>query len=176
MPRSGLIPTKTLGESPRGTLVSSAVIVAAGMSTRSGRPSSTRHCRKRKTRVHLSRLLMIDAAVRAHDGNPDGALESCSAILGAGRSIGDEPFLIGALVRIAIGSVGLRSARRVVGQTAPSEPALERIQHELTDEMAQQILVAPTARGERAAYVELIAPCRAWRAADEPPLSGDLKA
>ena len=43
----------------------------------------------------VARLLMIDAAIRAHDGNPDGALESCSAILGAGRSIGDEPFLIG---------------------------------------------------------------------------------
>ncbi len=116
---------------------------------------------------------MIDAAIRAHDGNPDGALESCSAILGAGRSIGDEPFLIGGLVRIAIGSVGLRSARRVLGQTAPSEAALERIQHVLTDELAQQILVIPL-RGERATYVELLLRVE-YGELPISALSGDLK-
>jgi hypothetical protein len=103
----------------------------------------------------VARLLMIDAATRAHNGDPDGALDSARAILGAARSIGDEPFLISALVRIAIGSVGLRSARRALAQTVPSEPALERIQQALTDELAHNILVIPI-RGERAAHNELL--------------------
>ncbi len=39
-----------------------------------------------------ARLMAADAAIRAHDGDADGALESCRAILCVGRSIGDEPF------------------------------------------------------------------------------------
>ncbi len=116
---------------------------------------------------------MIDAAIRCHDADPDGALESTRAVLGVARSIADEPFLIGALVRIAIGSIGLRSARRVLGQSAPSEPALEQIQRVITDERAQRILVIPL-RGERAVQAELL---RRISEGELPisALSGDLK-
>ena len=103
----------------------------------------------------VARLLVVDSAVRAHDGDLDGALDSCRAILGAGRSIGDEPFLISGLVRIAIGSVALQSARRVLGQGEPSEVALARFQATVLDELAEPLLVSPM-RGERAAYTELI--------------------
>ena len=74
----------------------------------------------------VARLLFIDSAVRAHDGDLDGALDSCRAMLGAGRSIGDEPFLISGLVRFALGSLALQSARRVIGQGEPSDAALTR--------------------------------------------------
>ena len=103
----------------------------------------------------VARLLVIDSAMRAHAGDMDGALDSCEAILGAGRSIGDEPFLISALVRIAIGSVALQSVRRVLGQGEPTDAALGRLQATVADELAQPLLVVPL-RGHRGAYVELI--------------------
>ena len=59
----------------------------------------------------MARLLQADAAIRAHNGDLDGALDSCRAILGAGRSIGDEPFVISQLVRIAIGMLSRRNPR-----------------------------------------------------------------
>ena len=103
----------------------------------------------------VARLLDIDAAMRAHQGDLDGGLDSCRAILGAGRSIGDEPFAISMLVRIAINSVSLRSVRRVLGQGVPSDAALARLQSALGDELAQPLLVK-CFRGERALLSELI--------------------
>jgi hypothetical protein len=102
----------------------------------------------------VARLLAIDAAMRAHDDDPDGALDACAAILAAGRSIGDEPFLISVLVRFAIGSVALQSARRSLGQTEPSDRVLEQLQVAILGELAQPLLVIPL-RGERAVYTEL---------------------
>lgn len=42
---------------------------------------------------NAARLLSLDAAIRAHDGDIDAALDSARAIIGVGRSIGDEPFV-----------------------------------------------------------------------------------
>ena len=53
----------------------------------------------------VARLLALDAAMRATDGDFDGALESCRAIFGVGRSIGDEPFLFAQRVRCALVSL-----------------------------------------------------------------------
>ena len=103
----------------------------------------------------VARLLALDAALRAHDGDSDGALDSCRAILGAGRSIGDEPFAISGLVRIAVGAVALKSARRVLGQGEPSDAVLARLQASVLDELAKPLLVIAM-RGERAAHTELI--------------------
>ena len=87
------------------------------------------------------RLLVADAAIRAHDGDCDGALDSCRAILGTARSIGDEPFLISQLVRFAIDAVALKSVRRALGQGESSEAALARLQNLLTDELAQPLML-----------------------------------
>jgi hypothetical protein len=103
----------------------------------------------------VARLLVLDAAMRAHDGDVDGALDSCRAILGAGRSIGDEPFLISELVRSAIGTVALQSTRRALGQGEPSDASLARLQAAIADELVQPLLVVPL-RGERAVYTEVI--------------------
>jgi hypothetical protein len=103
----------------------------------------------------VARLLAADAAIRAHDGDLDGALDSCRAIFGTGRSIGDEPFEISQLVRIAIGSVAMKSTRRVLGQGAPSDAALARVQSLVEDELSQPLMLYGM-RGERASVTELI--------------------
>src|SRR5262249_34121787 len=42
----------------------------------------------------VARLLAYDAALRAHDGDADGALTSCQAIVNTGRAIGDAPLIL----------------------------------------------------------------------------------
>jgi hypothetical protein len=122
---------------------------------------------------NAARLLTADAALRARDGDPDGALDSCRAILNVGRSIGDEPFLISMLVRIAIGRVAMNSARRVLGQGEPSDEALARLQALLLDEIRQPLLLRGV-KGERASMFEMI---RRVGAGEIPigALSGDWK-
>jgi hypothetical protein len=102
-----------------------------------------------------ARLLAADAAIRAHGGDLDGALDSCRAILGVGRSIGDEPTLISQLVRVAIGEVAMKSACRTLGQGEPSDAALARLQALILDELAQPLLLHGL-KGERAIMTELI--------------------
>ena len=69
----------------------------------------------------VARLLAADSAMRAHDGDIDGALESCRAIVATGRSLSDEPLLISLLVRIAITNVALKATSRVLGQGDPTD-------------------------------------------------------
>ena len=71
----------------------------------------------------VARLLEADAALRADDGDSDGALDSCRGILATARSIGDEPMLISQLARIAADSVAMKAAQRVLGQGEPSDAA-----------------------------------------------------
>jgi hypothetical protein len=101
------------------------------------------------------RLLAADAAIRAHDGDIDGALDSCAAILGVGRSIGDEPFIISGLVRVAMGGVAMKSARRVLAQGVPSDAALARLQSATLNDMGLPFLLQEL-RGERAILDEII--------------------
>jgi hypothetical protein len=103
----------------------------------------------------LTRLLDIDAAIRADSGDYDGALDSCRAIIQTARSIGDEPTLISMLVRIAVDAVALRSTWRVLGQGEPSDAALARLQALILDELAQPLLLTGM-NGERAMLNELI--------------------
>jgi hypothetical protein len=102
-----------------------------------------------------ARFLAADAAIRTHDGDFDGALDSCRAILGVGRSIGDEPTLISFLVRAAIGGVAMKSARRVLGQGEPSDAALAKLETLVLDELSQPLLLNAL-KGERATLTELI--------------------
>jgi len=103
----------------------------------------------------VARLLEADSAIRAHDQDTDGALDSCRAIFGASRSVGDEPFLISQLVRIGKGIEALKATRRVLAQGQPSERALTQIQELLLDELAQP-LIQYGLKGERASHVEII--------------------
>ena len=104
---------------------------------------------------NAARLLAADAAIRAHDGDLDGALDSCRVIVGVGRSIGDEPCLISVLVRDAIGTVATNTVRRVLAQGEASDAALARLQALLLDELARPFLVVGM-KGERAMLDEMI--------------------
>lgn len=104
---------------------------------------------------NAARLLTADAAIRAHDGDLDGALDSCRALLSVGRSIGDEPFIISQLVRVAIGGVAMKSTRRALAQGEPSDAALARLQALVLDEIDQPLLLYAL-NGERAILTELI--------------------
>jgi hypothetical protein len=103
----------------------------------------------------VARLLAADAAMRAHDGDLDGALDSCRAILNTARSIGDEPFVISQLVRVAIGSLAMKSTRRVLGQGEPSDAALLRLIASIVNELDEPLLLYGM-KGERATLTELI--------------------
>ena len=97
----------------------------------------------------VARLHFADSALLAYDHEFDAAIESCRATLGAGRSIGDEPFLISQLVQIAIISQTLASTERVLNLGVASDEALARLQSDLLAELDQPRGL-PGMRGERA--------------------------
>jgi hypothetical protein len=103
----------------------------------------------------VARLLVASAVIQAHDGDISGALDSCRAIVAAGRSIGDEPFLISHLVHIAIGESALDATWRVLGQGEACDAALAALQELLLDEMKQPLLLTGV-KGERAVLTEII--------------------
>ncbi len=103
----------------------------------------------------VARLLLADAAIRAQDKDLEGALESSRAVLGVSRSIGDEPFLISQLVRIAIGEQALQSARRVLAQGEVSDDALTRLQTDVATELTAVRLLGGL-KAERAVNFEVM--------------------
>ena len=76
-------------------------------------------------------------------------------ILGVSRSIGDEPFLISHLVRVAIDGLAVRSARRRWARVSHRTLALARLQAQLLDELAQP-LILHAMNGERASVHEML--------------------
>ncbi|MHC5542922.1 hypothetical protein ACYOEI_32260, partial [Singulisphaera rosea] len=102
----------------------------------------------------VARLLDFDVTARVQDGDADGALESCHALLNVGRSLGDEPFSISQLVRIAESFFATRAVMRTLARGEPSEEALAIMQGSLTDEFNEPILLHGL-RGERAVFYEL---------------------
>jgi hypothetical protein len=93
--------------------------------------------------------LQFDVMVRAQDGDLEGALRSCRAILNNGRSLGDSPFLVSQLVRMAIRAIFCGSLERVLAQGEPPAAALAALQPLVEDE-AEAPLVLIGVRGERA--------------------------
>ncbi len=101
------------------------------------------------------RLLEFDATLRAQDGDIDGALQSCRAMMNAARSLGDEPTAIAVLVRIALRAVALQHVERVLAQGQASETELLAMQR-LLEEEAREPLLLTIARGERARCHEIM--------------------
>src|SRR5262249_19670281 len=95
------------------------------------------------------------ALLRAQDRDADGALASVRAVLNAGRSIGDEPFTISQLVRIACRTMAVEKLQRVLAQGEPSEAALLQVQQLLEKEEAEPLMRIIT-RGERAGQDQLM--------------------
>jgi hypothetical protein len=96
----------------------------------------------------LAALLDLDATLRSHEGNPDGAVLSCRAVLNAGRSLGDEPIGVSQLVRMVCASIAVESLQRVLARGEPSDVALAAVQKLMEDEASHPALLI-LARGLR---------------------------
>jgi hypothetical protein len=93
-------------------------------------------------------VLQLDARLRCHDGDLDGALQSARASFNASLSMRDEPLLISQLVHVACRSVTLKTLERILAQGEPREEALIDFQR-LLEEHEKENLFLVAVRGER---------------------------
>jgi hypothetical protein len=93
-------------------------------------------------------LLQQEMVLRLRDGDIEGACVAARAMLVAARSVGDEPFTVSQLIRIACASVAARSLERVLGQGEPIEATLATLQKMLEEEETTPYLTIAF-RGER---------------------------
>src|SRR5207249_1286038 len=80
-------------------------------------------------------MLSHDAMLRAEDGDAHGSLESCQALLVAARAIGDEPYLLAALIRFAGASNTIEALERSLAQGEPPAEQLKAMQELLAKEI-----------------------------------------
>jgi hypothetical protein len=100
-------------------------------------------------------LLQKDAILRADRGDVNGAIESTRAVLGAARSIGDEPFAVSQLTRMACETVALSTFERALSQGEATAQALARIQADFARDERQPLLLYAL-RGERATVFDSV--------------------
>jgi hypothetical protein len=105
-----------------------------------------RCCRTLKRR-EVAHVLACDAKLAALEGDPDRGIGNARAGLVVARSIGDEPFLISQLVRIACTRVAAQSALQVLAWGQPKQ-GLTKLQAELRAEADFPWLIVGL-RGER---------------------------
>jgi len=94
-------------------------------------------------------LLTLDAEVRAHEGDVDGALVSAHAALVAARTTGDEPMLVSQLRRPGWHHYSAKALEESLRRGRGSEENLRAVQTALDNEAAEPLL-RTTARAERA--------------------------
>jgi hypothetical protein len=94
-------------------------------------------------------LLRYDGHARAYQGEIDSALASARAMLNVGRSLGDEPFAISQMVRMATESAAVEVIELALAQGEASDAALVATQKALADEAAEPLMLI-LCRGERA--------------------------
>jgi hypothetical protein len=92
--------------------------------------------------------LWFDALCRVEEGDTEGAVRSCQAILNTGRSIGDE-FFIMQMLRMSTGVQAVITLERALARGQAFEPSLARFQQLVEKEGAFPSLLTMT-RGERA--------------------------
>jgi hypothetical protein len=97
----------------------------------------------------VGNLLRLDVLDRGQRCDIDGALVSCRAVLNGGRSMGDEPYLIVQLIRIAFRGIAVRAVERALAQGEASDRQLLLVQALVEDEIRQPLFLI-AARGERA--------------------------
>jgi hypothetical protein len=108
-----------------------------------------------QTARDMARLLQKDAILRADRGDVDGAVESSRAALGVARSMGDEPFVISQLVRMACENLALNAFDRALSQGEASADEITRIQAEFARDERQPLLLYAM-RGERATLFDVL--------------------
>lgn len=103
---------------------------------------------------HVADLLRWDVVLAVEDGDTRRAADDLLAMLNASRSLGDEPFLICQLVRIAARVITIRSAEWLLAQ-AGRPPDLVPFQTALAAD-AEEPLLLYGVRGERAGFDRLL--------------------
>ncbi|MEX0939543.1 MAG: hypothetical protein WDZ59_16890 [Pirellulales bacterium] len=99
---------------------------------------------------HAARWLQLEARVRAHRGDPSGAIDSVEAMLAAAESMDREPLIAGFLVRVAILGMTMEELQTLLESgTLPAEN-LREFQQELRKVDLQGGLTLAT-QGERVA-------------------------
>ncbi len=73
-------------------------------------------------------LLQLESLVHAQNGRGGEAAESIRAILGAGRSLAQEPLLLSQLVRASVDNIAMFSAERTLNLTPLNEQQLAALQ------------------------------------------------
>jgi hypothetical protein len=111
---------------------------------------------------NVVRLLTLDALLRCADGDCDGALRSCRAILNAGRALGDEPMPVSQFLRAGHGRDAVRAIERVLATGTATPRVLEDLQRLLQDEAAAPLLLT-SARAERVCWFESLELMRTGR-------------
>ena len=96
-------------------------------------------------------LLESDAKLRAENQDIDGAVESCRACLTLSRAVGDEPYLIATLIRIAEAHIAIQALERALAQGRASEEELKAMQESIRRDIGRPILLEAV-RGERAGF------------------------
>ncbi len=107
---------------------------------------------------HAAMALRLDAFQRLEANDVNGAADMLIAGFNAGRSIGDEPFLISALVRIATDNVILNGCERLLAQAEVDDATLTRLQAAINLQMRDPVWQTAI-RGERAfgyAYLQYL--------------------
>lgn len=95
-------------------------------------------------------LLRYEAALASQQGQADRAAALVRGMLTAARSVGDEPFIVSALIRLACDAQALEALERTLAQGEPSAQELQAAQALLEKEAAEPLLLQAM-RGERAA-------------------------
>jgi hypothetical protein len=98
-------------------------------------------------------LLRWDVVLAVEDGDRRRAADDLLAMLNASRSIGDEPFLISQLVRMATRTVTVQSTEWMLAHVSDAQ-GLAELQSALAAD-AEEPLLFYGARGERAAFDRL---------------------
>lgn len=101
----------------------------------------------------VASLLQYDAYLAAIDKNPNRAVSAARAVLAVSRAVGDEPFLVSQLVRMACASIAAQTAAQVLAWGEPAD-GLEELQRELWAE-ADVPFFRIGMRGERASLDHL---------------------
>ncbi|HEX5273147.1 MAG TPA: hypothetical protein VFW33_21775 [Gemmataceae bacterium] len=102
----------------------------------------------------VAQLLEADALLRAHDGDAEGACDSCRAALNAGRAVGDEPFMASMIRRIGCNASAVSALERTIALGELSDEDLQAVGRLLDEELAEPLLLWGL-RGDRAGFHDL---------------------
>ena len=102
-----------------------------------------------------SSALAYQGHARAAAGDIDDALASAREILGVSRTLGDEPFAVSQLIRMAFDAVAVDVINRTLARGSASEAALAATQKAIADEAAEPLALYAS-RGERAVMYDVV--------------------